>query len=87
MVTADWESWLTQDDVDGMVAAGLNSVRIPLGFWIVEDIVDTSHEHYPRLSLSIIKILAGNWPYAEGGLDELVRDISVYFLSQSWTLW
>ena len=60
MVTADWESWLTQDDVDGMVAAGLNSVRIPLGFWIVEDIVDTSHEHYPRLSLSIIKILAGN---------------------------
>jgi aryl-phospho-beta-D-glucosidase BglC (GH1 family) len=44
--TADWESWLTQDDVDGMVAAGLNTVRIPLGFWIIEDIVDESHEPY-----------------------------------------
>lgn len=43
----DWESWLTQDDVDGMVAAGLNSVRIPLGFWIIEDIVQESHEFYP----------------------------------------
>lgn len=41
---ADWESWLTQDDVDGMVAAGLNSIRVPLGFWIIEDIVDQTHE-------------------------------------------
>ena len=39
-----------------MVSAGLNSIRIPLGFWIVEDIVDKTQE-----------------PYAEGGLDELVR--------------
>lgn len=52
----DWNSWLTQADVDGMVAAGLNTIRVPLGFWIIEDIVDKSHE-----------------PYAEGGLDELVR--------------
>jgi aryl-phospho-beta-D-glucosidase BglC (GH1 family) len=49
MRVADWESWLTKDDVDGMVALGLNSVRVPLGFWIIEDIVDYSHEFYPRV--------------------------------------
>ena len=44
--TVDWESWLTQEDVNGMVSAGLNSIRIPLGFWIVEDIVDKTQEPY-----------------------------------------
>jgi hypothetical protein len=56
-----WESWLTQADVDGMVAAKLNTVRVPLGFWIIEDIVDKSHE-----------------PYAEGGLDELIRGLTMF---------
>ena len=37
---------MTQDDVDGMVAAGLNSVRIPVGFWVIEDIVQRSNEPY-----------------------------------------
>lgn len=55
----DWETWLTQEDVSGMAAARLNTVRIPAPFWIVEDIVDRSHE-----------------PYAQGGLDELVRLIN-----------
>jgi len=50
MRMVDWESWLTQDDVNGIVAAGLNSVRVPLGFWIIEDIVDYSHEFYARVS-------------------------------------
>jgi len=43
---ADWEMWPTQADVDGMVATKLNTIRIPLGFWIIEDIVDKSHEPY-----------------------------------------
>lgn len=54
--TADWQTWLTQEDVDGMAAANLNSIRVPLPFWIIEAIVDQTHE-----------------PYAQGGLDELVR--------------
>ncbi|KDQ06470.1 glycoside hydrolase family 5 protein [Botryobasidium botryosum FD-172 SS1] len=56
-----WETWLTQEEVDGMVAAGLNTIRIPLGFWIIEDIVDRSDE-----------------PYAEGGLDELIRGLELF---------
>lgn len=42
----DWQTWLTQEDVDEIVAAGLNSVRIPMGFWVIEDIVDKTHEPY-----------------------------------------
>jgi hypothetical protein len=56
-----WQTWLTQEDVDGIVAAGLNTVRIPMGFWIIEDIVDKTHE-----------------PYAEGGLDELIRGLEMF---------
>ncbi|KAF7975255.1 hypothetical protein HWV62_10124 [Athelia sp. TMB] len=56
-----WESWLTQEDVDGIVAAKLNTVRLPLPFWIIEDIVDRTHE-----------------PYAQGGLDELIRGLTMF---------
>jgi aryl-phospho-beta-D-glucosidase BglC (GH1 family) len=41
-------SWFTQADVDQLVAAGINTVRIPLGFWIVEPLVDRSIEFYPK---------------------------------------
>ncbi|KZP09600.1 glycoside hydrolase family 5 protein [Athelia psychrophila] len=56
-----WESWMTQADVDGIVAAKLNTVRLPLPFWIIEDIVDRTHE-----------------PYAQGGLDELIRGLNMF---------
>ncbi|KAF9512313.1 glycoside hydrolase family 5 protein [Hydnum rufescens UP504] len=46
-----WETWFTQEDVDGIVAAGLNMVRIPMGFWIIEDIVDTATEPYAQGAL------------------------------------
>ncbi|KIL57356.1 glycoside hydrolase family 5 protein [Amanita muscaria Koide BX008] len=43
-----WSSWFTQSDVDQLVAAGINTVRIPLGWWIVEPLVDRSKEYFPR---------------------------------------
>lgn len=43
-----WESWFNQPDVDQMVAAGINTVRIPLGYWIVEPLVNRQTEFYPR---------------------------------------
>ncbi|KAJ7813139.1 glycoside hydrolase family 5 protein [Mycena olivaceomarginata] len=53
-------SWFNQTDVDALVAAGINTVRIPiynrtqLGYWIIEALVDRTTEFYPR-----------------GGLDQL----------------
>ncbi|EKM50047.1 glycoside hydrolase family 5 protein [Phanerochaete carnosa HHB-10118-sp] len=43
-----WESWFTQDDVDQIAAAGINTVRIPLGYWIIEPLVNRTSEFYPR---------------------------------------
>ncbi|KLO07159.1 glycoside hydrolase family 5 protein [Schizopora paradoxa] len=50
-----WESWFSQTDVDTMARLGLNTVRIPLGFWIVEPIVDRSTEFYPRGGIKQLK--------------------------------
>ena len=30
-----WNSWITQGDFNKMAAAGLNHVRIPIGYWSV----------------------------------------------------
>ncbi|KAH9479277.1 Glucan endo-1,6-beta-glucosidase B [Psilocybe cubensis] len=43
-----WESWFNQPDVDQLVDAGINTVRIPLGYWIVEPLVNRTSEFYPK---------------------------------------
>ncbi|KAH6915732.1 glycoside hydrolase family 5 protein [Coprinopsis sp. MPI-PUGE-AT-0042] len=43
-----WNTWFNQTDVDELVAAGINTVRIPLGYWIVEPLVDRKTEFYPK---------------------------------------
>ncbi|KAG2362916.1 glycoside hydrolase family 5 protein [Suillus spraguei] len=50
-----WDTWFTQDDVNTLKGAGINTVRIPLGYWIVEALVDRSHESYPRGGLGWLK--------------------------------
>lgn len=34
-LTTHWNSWITQDDFNQIAAAGLNHVRIPIGYWSV----------------------------------------------------
>ncbi|TFK69117.1 glycoside hydrolase family 5 protein [Pluteus cervinus] len=50
-----WESWLTLDDIHTLKAAGINTVRIPLGYWIVEDLVNRTTEHYVRGGLNQLR--------------------------------
>ncbi|KAG1747935.1 glycoside hydrolase family 5 protein [Suillus paluster] len=50
-----WDTWFTQNDVDKLKAAGINTVRVPLGYWIVEALVDRSHESYPRGGLNYLR--------------------------------
>ncbi|KAH7918462.1 glycoside hydrolase [Leucogyrophana mollusca] len=50
-----WDTWFTQDDVDQLKAAGINTVRIPLGYWIVEALVDRQTEFYPRGGLAFLR--------------------------------
>ncbi|KAK1217379.1 hypothetical protein PQX77_019979 [Marasmius sp. AFHP31] len=43
-----WETWFNQADVDELASLGINTVRIPLGYWIVEPLVDRKSEFFPR---------------------------------------
>lgn len=45
-----WESWINADDLDEMASYNLNTIRIPLGYWLKEDLVDSS-EHFPKVRL------------------------------------
>ncbi|KAF9224170.1 glycoside hydrolase family 5 protein [Gyrodon lividus] len=50
-----WETWFTQDHVNQLKAAGINTVRVPLGYWIVEALVDRPTEAYPRGGLAYLR--------------------------------
>ncbi|KAF2115262.1 putative glucan endo-1,6-beta-glucosidase B [Lophiotrema nucula] len=43
-----WETYITADDLDRMKTYGLNTIRVPVGFWIVEDLVKRDIEHFPQ---------------------------------------
>ncbi|KAI8296174.1 putative glucan endo-1,6-beta-glucosidase B [Colletotrichum sp. SAR11_240] len=43
-----WGSWITQTDLDEMMGYGINTIRIPLGYWLDESLVDKNSEHFPR---------------------------------------
>ncbi|CAM6128527.1 unnamed protein product [Calypogeia fissa] len=49
-----WASWITQDDITQIAKAGLNTIRIPLGFWIYESLVQPS-EFFPRGGFSYLE--------------------------------
>ncbi|KAF9529005.1 glycoside hydrolase family 5 protein [Crepidotus variabilis] len=43
-----WQTWFSQSDVNAIKAAGINTVRIPLGYWIIEPLVNRKTEFYAR---------------------------------------
>ncbi|KAK4500989.1 hypothetical protein PRZ48_006795 [Zasmidium cellare] len=41
-----WSSWITPDTVDSVQYVGLNTIRIPIGYWSYTQIVDKSSEPF-----------------------------------------
>ncbi|KAI0249706.1 glycoside hydrolase family 5 protein [Lactifluus subvellereus] len=64
-----WSTWFTQDDVNTLKAAGINTVRLPLGYWIVEALVNRATESYPR----------GGIKFLSSGL-KMLRDANIYVI-------
>ncbi|KAH8826615.1 glycoside hydrolase family 5 protein [Flagelloscypha sp. PMI_526] len=58
ILNAHWQEWITEDDFKEMSDAGLNHVRIPLGYWSVPL---TSND--TKTSTSVDPYLPGAWPY------------------------
>ncbi|KAK7951937.1 uncharacterized protein PG986_007665 [Apiospora aurea] len=48
-----YRDWITPTDVQKIHDAGLNTIRIPMGYWIYRDIVDSS-EHFPKIDLKYL---------------------------------
>ncbi|KAF9653334.1 glycoside hydrolase family 5 protein [Thelephora ganbajun] len=42
-----WQTWFTKSDVQRLKELGINTVRIPLGYWLVEPLVEEG-EFYPK---------------------------------------
>jgi glucan endo-1,6-beta-glucosidase len=54
-----WDTWITEDDMDTMKSYGINTIRVPVGYWMVEDTVYRSSEHFPEGGLEYMDRLAG----------------------------
>ncbi|THC99686.1 hypothetical protein EYZ11_000847 [Aspergillus tanneri] len=54
-----WGSWITRDDISEMVSYGLNTIRIPVGYWMKEDLVYRDSEHFPRGGFDYFEKLCG----------------------------
>ncbi|GLE10155.1 hypothetical protein PINS_up022167 [Pythium insidiosum] len=64
-----WATWITEKDIEEIAKAGLNAVRVPVGFWIVNDDPSTESTEISRV-------------YAKGGLkylDKLINEWAVKY--------
>jgi len=52
-----WDTWITEEDLDKMKQYGINTVRVPVGYWMVEELVDAS-EHFPKGGIEYLDRLA-----------------------------
>jgi aryl-phospho-beta-D-glucosidase BglC (GH1 family) len=52
-----WNTFITADDFDKMKSYGINTVRIPVGHWFVEETI-TSDEHWPRGGMTYLDKVA-----------------------------
>ncbi|KAL1759752.1 glycoside hydrolase superfamily [Schizophyllum commune] len=65
-----WSTWFNQKDVDELVRLGINTVRIPLGYWLIEDLVERDTEFYPRGGLQQLR--RGLLQLKEAGIDVIL---------------
>ena len=54
-----WRTWTTKDDIAKIKSYGLNAIRIPIGYWIHEDLVDSDTEHFPQGGLHYLEQICG----------------------------
>ena len=54
-----WSTWTTQEDISKMKSYGLNAIRIPVGYWIREDLVYSDSEHFPQGGLHYLEQICG----------------------------
>ena len=56
---AHWNSWITQADIAQMQSYGLNTIRVPVGYWMLETLVYADSEHFPQGGAAYLERLCG----------------------------
>ena len=54
-----WSTWITKADITTMQSYSLNAIRIPVGFWIREDLVYSGNETFPQGGLQYLEQICG----------------------------
>ncbi|KAL9112065.1 MAG: hypothetical protein Q9227_003685 [Pyrenula ochraceoflavens] len=54
-----WANWITETDINNIQSLGLNTIRIPTGYWMREDIVYADSEHFPQGGYQALANLCG----------------------------
>jgi len=54
-----WDSWITQADIAQMQGYGLNAIRVPVGYWMMESLVYADSEHFPQGGITYLERLCG----------------------------
>lgn len=54
-----WNRWIIKSDITEIASLGLNTVRIPLGYWIYEAIVYSDSEHFPQGGFTYLERVCG----------------------------
>ena len=60
-----WRTWITEADFNEMQAYGLNTVRIPVGYWMMESIIFEDSENFPRGGVEYLKQVC-EWASSRG---------------------
>lgn len=53
-----WNIWINQSDIQTMQSYGLNTIRIPVGYWMMESLVYSS-EYFPQGGLKYLQRVCG----------------------------
>ena len=56
---AHWARWITESDIASMSSYGINTIRIPVGYWMDESIVYTDSEHFPQGGITYLEQVCG----------------------------
>ncbi|EON68619.1 hypothetical protein W97_07877 [Coniosporium apollinis CBS 100218] len=54
-----WSRWITENDIATMRSYGLNTIRIPVGYWMMESIVYKDSEYFPQGGLAFLDKVVG----------------------------
>ncbi|KAI0805060.1 glycoside hydrolase family 5 protein [Xylaria sp. FL0064] len=66
-----WSTWITPDTVQSVHDVGLNTIRIPIGYWSYTDIVDTASEPFADGNLML--------PYLDAVVQK-AADLGIYVI-------